>query len=95
MPAKFRLGRFKIAFSDSFRVIRRAPLIHKAAILCSLFRGVKMHCLCRAVHHRAAPYSRTGLTTAVYIQLSILGDMPIFFTGVKCNGRFPSSLLVI
>jgi len=35
-----------------------------------------MHCLCKAVHHRVTPYSRIGLTTAVYIQLTILGDMP-------------------
>jgi len=75
MPAKSRLGRFKIAFSALFEVVRTAPLIHKAAIHCTLFRGVSMHCLCRAVHHRANPYSRIGLTTAVYIQLTILGDM--------------------
>jgi len=78
MPAKSRLGRFQIAFSASFGVVRRAPLIHKAAIRCTLFRGVCMHCLCRAVHHRVTPYSRIGLTTAVYeyIHLTILGDMP-------------------
>jgi len=28
MPAKSRLGRFKIAFHASFGVVRRAPLIH-------------------------------------------------------------------
>jgi len=56
MPAKSRLGRLKIAFSASFGVVRRAPLIHKAAIRCTLFRGVRMHCLCRAVHQRATPY---------------------------------------
>jgi len=75
MPAKSRLDRFKIALSASFGVVRRAPLIHKAAIRCTFFRGVNMHCLFRAVHHRATPYSWIGLTTDVYIQLNILGDM--------------------
>jgi len=76
MPYKSRLGRFKIAFSVSFGVVRKAPLIHKAAIRCTLFRGVSMHFLCRTFYHRDTPYSRIGLTTAVYIQLTILGDMP-------------------
>jgi len=43
MPAKARLGRFKIAFSALFVVVQMAPLIHKAVIRCTLFRGVSMH----------------------------------------------------
>jgi len=44
MPVKSRLGRFKIALSASFGEVRRAPLIQKAAIRSTLFRGVRMDC---------------------------------------------------
>jgi len=59
-----------------------------------------MHCLCRAVHHRATPYSIDWLDyRCVYpvdYSRGYASSQPnCFFTGVKCNGRFLGSLLVV